>query len=413
MATPSRRFDGWGHHPAAFSFSQLEAVVDAVHPAPDGTYLDPFAGSGTSLTFVSGRGDAVIGIEAHPLMAELSALKLSRPGSGSLRDAVDALAEAAASARARIDLGGEPQLLREWMPADVLTDLVAWREACAASDDPWAGHVRWLVLGTLRDLAGTNWPYAHRARARPSKDVRQVVFERADQMTADLAAAPRSPTARVIRGDARDPATWGAIAPGAVSACISSPPYLNQVSYAEATRLELYFLGRAGSWREMNDAVGRDLVASCTQQVTVARSAEAQRHLSAFPAISASLASLARRLHHERRKRSRGKIYDLLLWAYFADLAEVLVGLRRALAPGARAAWVVGDSAPYDVHVDTPALLGMLAEEVGFQVLEDRHLRPRGHKWAGVGQRHAQLLSERLLVFARPGWGEQTSLPGF
>jgi hypothetical protein len=101
------------------------------------------------------------------------------------------------------------------------------------------------------------------------------------------------------------------------------------------------------------------------------------------------------------------------VWSYFADLQAVLENLRLALAPGARVAWVLGDSAPYDVYVDTPVLLGLLAEELGFEVLDDVFLRPRGAKWRGVGARHQRILSERLLVFRKPGWAKQERLPGF
>jgi hypothetical protein len=100
------------------------------------------------------------------------------------------------------------------------------------------------------------------------------------------------------------------------------------------------------------------------------------------------------------------------LATYFADIAAVLEQLLPRMAPGARAAWVIGDSAPYGVRVDTPGLLGFLAEEIGFEILDDVHLRDRGQRWPGVGKRHRLALTERVVVFRRPREFVQARLPG-
>lgn len=49
-------------------------------------------------------------------------------------------------------------------------------------------------------------------------------------------------------------------------------------------------------------------------------------------------------------------------------MAKVITHLRDYSAAGARCAWVIGDSAPYGIYVDTPALIGSLAESLGFKV---------------------------------------------
>lgn len=414
MAT--RRFDDWAHHPAPFSFSELEVAVDAAAAPPWGLVVDPFVGSGKSATFVCGRGDPVVGIEAHPLMAGLAQLKLTRPGPAQqLRNASTLLAEEVWRRLPTVAFDDEPELVRRFLPADAVRQLAAWRDAVPVVGGPWEEHLRWAVLGALREVAGGSWPYTHPGRParKASKPIAHLVQVRTDRMAADLAAAPRMPSGWVIHGDARSGKAWASVPPASVAASVSSPPYLSQVSYAEATRLELYYLGWVSSWREMTETVSRHLVASCTQQVTAARAESAQAKLADCPGTSAAVVSLARRLLQARTGRRRGKVYDRLVWSYFADLRRVLDHLQRALAPGARAAWVIGDSAPYDVYVDTPVLVGLLAEELGFEVLDDIFLRPRGRKWPGVGARHSRVLSERLLVFRRPRWGAQEPLPGF
>jgi hypothetical protein len=193
---------------------------------------------------------------------------------------------------------------------------------------------------------------------------------------------------------------------------VSSPPYLNQVSYAESTRLELAFAGIATTWRGLATVSAR-MVASSTQQVTIRRAAEARTKLEEFPGTAKTVAVLADRLQHVRRTRVRGKAYDVLVPVYFHDMGLVLANLLVALSPGARAAWVVGDSAPYGVYIDTPAILALLASELGFRVVDDVPLRARPTRWPAVNGRCTRVLSERLLVIERPLWGVQGQLPGF
>jgi hypothetical protein len=81
-------------------------------------------------------------------------------------------------------------------------------------------------------------------------------------------------------------------------------------------------------------------------------------------------------------------------------MAAVLENLAAAMAPNGTAVWLVGDSAPYGVYVDTPVLIGSLAEQLGFTVMQDVALRKRGNRWSLQG-RHNHELSERLLIFRR------------
>lgn len=48
------------------------------------------------------------------------------------------------------------------------------------------------------------------------------------------------------------------------SLCITSPPYLNNFDYAEMSRMELYFWGYAGSWREVTHQVRSVMIPNTT-----------------------------------------------------------------------------------------------------------------------------------------------------
>ena len=84
--------------------------------------------------------------------------------------------------------------------------------------------------------------------------------------------------------------------------------------------------------------------------------------------------------------------------SYAGDMVKVLKGLHGALKPGAKAVFVIGDSAPYGVFVDTPDLVSELGEAVGFSEVSRTLLRNRGTRWRTNGSRHQVSLSERMLV---------------
>ena len=67
--------------------------------------------------------------------------------------------------------------------------------------------------------------------------------------------------------------------------------------------------------------------------------------------------------------------------AYFIDLAEVWVMLRALCAKDARVCFVVGDSAPYEVHIPVEKWLGELALAAGFHSFDFQKIRDRNIKW--------------------------------
>ena len=62
---------------------------------------------------------------------------------------------------------------------------------------------------------------------------------------------------------------------------------------------------------------------------------------------------------------------------------------------------VIGDSAPYGVHVETEHVVGMMAWEVGFADFTVEVIRERGTKWQGNTQRHSVPLKESILTVTK------------
>jgi hypothetical protein len=404
-ATRKRPFDAWSRHPAAIDAAILTRAVEAVQVREGGWILDPFAGSARIGTFSVSRGDCYYGIEAHPLHAAAAAVKFTRPGpSAELRGAASQLANRA-RARSHAPLHEHP-LLHRLVPAVALAELAALRDE-ANEPGPWREHLRACVRRALRRTSKTGASMSGRRAQGPSA----LFVACANEMADDLELAPRRPSAHLVCGDSRTPDAWTQM-PTLADASVTSPPYLNQLAYHEEIRPEAFFFNHATSWADLR-ALGANLVASCTQQVRKARALDGRRRLSRHSGVAAHAEILAGRLRRRRQTRSRGKTYDWLLWAYLADMAAVMDQLRVRLAPGARAAWVIGDSSFYGVHIDTPALLLLLAAEIGFEPMDDTSLRTRGARWQGASGADGIVLSERLITFRRRPLPLQPRLPGF
>jgi hypothetical protein len=67
--------------------------------------------------------------------------------------------------------------------------------------------------------------------------------------------------------------------------------------------------------------------------------------------IGDELSAVCGRLETERNGHGGKKNYHTMIAAYFVDMAKVWRQLRRVAAAGGRICFVIGDSAPYGVHV--------------------------------------------------------------
>jgi hypothetical protein len=400
----SAPFARWFRYPAGFSSSGLSAALARLGPAAHGV-VDPFAGVATCGVAAARRSIPFVGIEAHPQIAELAALKFHTPCRlGTLTEAAARIAEGAVLPP---DTTSETELVRRTFPADVLQLLVGLREEVRKSRSAWKPHLKWALLATLRDVASSSvsWPYQRPGRPRVPRyqDPRARLLAHARAMADDLATWEAPPRATLLKGDSRTASIWQSALEangGQFAGCISSPPYLNNFDYADATRLEMYFWGVASSWSELVSRVRSDMIRGASHQTRIAAAQDARQVLAASN-LSAVIA-LADQLHDERTSRPRGKEYDRLVLCYFADLLDVLCHLRSALRPQASTAWVVGDSAPYGIYVDTPRLILDAASALGFEPAEDVALRSRGRRWRTNGTRHQVDLTERLIVFSTP-----------
>lgn len=403
-------FDRWFRYPAGFNAEALALVLAEDRNPTAGQVIDPFAGSGAVGTAAVRRGWDFRGIEAHPEIAELAHLKLtpvSDPG------AIKLAAEELCRERRRpterelaLQVAGEADLVQRCFDAHVLWSLVTLRNQIQVNDHWTAPYLKWALLATLRDVANVKvgWPYLRPALTRkpPFTNVNERFLVRVSWIVEDLAEriGRGDGEGRVVHGDSRDAMSWVGLSG---TLCATSPPYLNNFDYADATRLEMYFWGRNANWADLcSDVRGRMLVATTQQSSSKAAQQAVEVLTTSWSELGDEVAKLSSALAHAGEDRKRPKQYDQVLPQYLLGMQGVLWQLMQVMESGAWSAWVIGDSAPYGVFVDTPSLIAKCAETQGFDSFKTVHLRTRGDRWRTNGTRHQVTLSEKLCWFRAP-----------
>jgi hypothetical protein len=95
------------------------------------------------------------------------------------------------------------------------------------------------------------------------------------------------------------------------------------------------------------------------------------------------------------------KSYDHLVSGYFNDMYLIISDVYRILKPKTKAVFVLGDSAPYGVHIPTDELIGKIGVGAGFSDYHVNILRGRGGKWKDNPQRHDVALRESIVTLAK------------
>lgn len=378
----------WFRYSAGFSARWVEELINDQSRHQKPVVLDPFVGSGTSLVACEKNAVSSYGYESHPFICRVAKAKLlwRLNETDFVKRALAFLAQVQRE-MSSIDRTSSDLLARCFMP-EPLEQLLTLRDCYTnAANDSEEWELIWLaitaILRPCSHVGTAQWQYVlpSRQKARvldPFTAFRTAVID----MAADMAQAKRlgfESTATVIQHDARIPSS---LAPDSIDLVVTSPPYPNNYDYADATRLEMTFWREIAGWSDLQAAVRKYIVRSCSQH------AAADRldidNLLAAPSLSPIRSELSEACHSLaiiRLERGGRKTYHTMAAAYFGDLAQVFRSLRSICRTPSRLCFVVGDSAPYGVHLPVEKWLGQLALASGFRSFHFEKIRDRNIKW--------------------------------
>jgi hypothetical protein len=402
-------FQRWFRFKEAFSPRFVLEAISSLGFRPD-SCLDPFGGSGTTALTCQFLGIRPSVVEVNPFLADLIESKLCAYN-------LDTLLAARVQLARRIDACGDNSALRPLQPAaqsfpgapdtfvepgrdgrwifdgPVAQRIAHYRAAISGLDDAAARRLFRVLLGSLL-VPVSNVVISGKGRRyrRPSKqhiaravdvDLRfEDAFQRAYFDICRYHDRPRHDY-QLMRGDART--QLERCEPVDVVLC--SPPYPNSFDYTDIYNVELWALGYLSTSAE-NRAL---------REATLRSHVQIKGHFDAPDVVSPLLADALGEL-----ARVRSELWDeaipAMVRAYFADMATVLNGARRALrSERGRILLVVGDSRYAGVHVPVASIIRDMAPSLGLRCTDMRAVRAMR---SSAQQGGVPGLSESLLVLA-------------
>ena len=388
MALPVHR---WFRYSAGFSADWVRWLVrERRGESSSFAVLDPFSGVGTTLLACNAEDIQSWGFETHPFIYRIANAKLRsiHVDLSTLRAVFRCFADSI-SEMSITEVKETPPLLTKCYTQEALSLLFAMRDLFLLEFDRKTpeSELLWLALTAILrccSCAGTaQWQYVLPNKRKSGVQTPLVAFQsKATEILQDVDHIQRndwSNGSHILMTDARSPEKCPELQ---VDAVVTSPPYPNNYDYADATRLEMTFWGEINGWGDLQYAVRRHLIRSCSQHAAAERLV--LDDLLSEPVIQPirqDLLSACHTLAQVRKTKGGRKNYHTMAAAYFRDLGLVFQSLRKLCRPGSFVCFVIGDSAPYGVYLNVDTWLGELALSAGFSSYSFEKIRDRNIKW--------------------------------
>jgi DNA modification methylase len=384
----------WFKYKEGFSRELVVQLFREFGLQPGETVLDPFAGSGTTLLTGKEFGIHGIGIDMLPTAVFVAKAKLTEWAN------IDALLKAAlkvTSAPLREPKSRLPdvRIINLAFTKDAQKQLLFFKEEIESYDQPMRDFLMLGLLSILEDVSSTSKDGQFlRLVQKELPPVRDALRAALTRMIHDLSEIrmfglwPKTKAnSTMLHGDARElclPPKYL----GAVSAVITSPPYLNRYDYSRTYALELCLL----SVKSHKDMVN-------VRHSLLRSHVESKEH----GGKSIDLPALNEVLREVRSKPLNNERLPIMIQGYFEDMNLVISNISRYLKPLGRAALVVANAQFNGENVPTDLMLCEIAERHGLSteaVLVTRYKGNSSQQMAIYGRRPVR---ETILLWRKHG----------
>lgn len=402
LTRQSTRYSVHGIHEYRGKFNPqiVRAVANLLNIGRGGWVFDPFCGSGTSLVESAHLGLNCVGEDVNPLAVLIARTKLrlltvdrsaledeansllkevERRGAGLAYDRKFTEAEMRRLRRGGTNLPNR-EYLALWFADSVLAQLEMMLGAIERVRQPAVRNFARVVLSDC--LRSVSWqdPGDLRIRRRknpqpnyPAVSAFLMAFRRrlATVVRAREILPRMMGTHRAVVGDSRRGLPRRLVPRGGFDGAITSPPYATALPYIDTQRLSLVFLGllTASEIRGLERGVigSREITRRERENIELlVDGAEGT-----LPDTVLTLCRRALRLTEASSDGFRRRNVGALLFRYFEAMRAVLASSLAVMRKGACLAIVVGPNRSIlggnEVVVNTPELLALLGEHVGWQ----------------------------------------------
>lgn len=372
---------GWLRLTPAYS---VRLVRDILNEQPTiKRLLEPFSGSGTTGLVAAERGLHCDLYDINPFLIWLARVKCTNYNEHQLsrvRDAADAIVSLARSPGSQADDLWLPPIsnIERWWEPDRLAALAqlfqalnqVLSDASAEKDLLLVAFCRVIIQWSNAAFNHQSMSFRQDVRQASLFDERGEIFQTFLAESQEIIASAREPlpgSVRTLHHDARDLALQDAAPYDAV---ITSPPYVNRMSYIRELRPYMYWLGYLD---KPSDAGELDWKAiGGTWGIATSR----LNHWAPDEVVSGSvqLAGIVSRIARSSELLSR------YVHRYFFDMAQHFASLRDVVAPGGRLFYIIGNSKFYDTLVPAEAIYAELMLANGFVEPQIEAIRKRNSK---------------------------------
>ncbi len=372
---------GWLRLTPAYSVKIVEELMGQyVHPL---RVLDPFCGTATTALSAAYHGHESVTTDINPFLVWLGQTKTARYSSASIASTRDRCSQVIEKVTRRtIEPAKAPPIhnIGRWWRPETIEFLCALRAGIEENSRKNSPERDLLLVAFCRTLIKlSNASFNHQSMS--FKDDRQLriplEIDMAQVFSGDvrfvLDGAEKSPegVGHVVFGDAR---MLSEAVDGSFDLVITSPPYVNRMSYIRELRPYMYWLGFLDNGREAGEldwsAIGG------TWGIATSRLSDWKRPVETFkhPMLEAALDRIA---HYDNKS---GKILANYVAKYFEDIWEHFNSLILVLNRGAEIHYIVGNSVFYGVLLSVERLYTAMLERLGFDNVGCRVIRKRNSK---------------------------------
>ncbi len=394
------RIQRWANFIAGYSIEFIEACLSDKESS-ENVVLDPFLGCGTTLVAARNLGFNGVGYEVHPIFYTLAQAKLKNYA----RDNTSEIAHQLLTETVPIKWSRDAQKFIAKMYSESNIEAIS-RAATAVNLTPAISKplavAMFLKACEMACEAQTDGIYK-----APDSKKNSISFQSAVELAVCLFKED-------IESDwykthwvnqpipdchLKSAESMAELENNSIGICITSPPYLNNFDFAEMTRLHLYLLGWADSWKNITQLVRKSLITNTTTALQHKKTHEFQtQKRNSLPFnLREELVLIVDELSEQKKHRAGKKDYDFLVYPYYSQIQLVLQEVFRVLKYGGQVHWVVGDAALYGIHLKTHQHTKTIMETIGFSEVTINFIRKRGHRWVlskregakeGLGEYH-------------------------